>query len=275
MLPIKERYSPMIDIHSHILPGLDDGAASTEEAVAIARFALVGGIRYMVATPHVKEGKYPNSREMIVDAMANLRKVLLKKEIRLFVMPGAEYSLEPDLPQRFARGELMTINNKGRHLLVELPTEFIPDYTAAVLYDLQLQGVTPIIAHPERNAVLTRDHTRLYKLVANGALAQITAGSLTGLFGAEVAAAARAFLERGCVHFIASDAHSSNGRLPHLESAAKEAERLLGQEQGRNLVVGNPQLAVRGEHIEAGEIIEWPAAKRGIFCFFKKTNDGC
>jgi protein-tyrosine phosphatase len=261
----------MIDIHSHILPGLDDGAASMEEAVAMARCAVAGGISQMVGTPHVKEGKYPNSREMIVDAMANLRKVLLKKEIRLFILPGAEYSLEPDLPQRFSRGELLTINNKGRYLLVELPASFVPDYTATVLYDLQLQGVTPIIAHPERNAVIARDHTRLYELVARGALAQITAGSLTGLFGAEVAAAARAFLERGCVHFIASDAHSSNGRLPHLASAAREAERILGQEQGRNLVVGNPQLAVRGEYIEAGEISKKSPSKRGLFCFFKKT----
>lgn len=261
----------MIDIHSHILPGLDDGAASMEEAIAMARFALTGGIRYMVATPHVKKGKYDNDREKILDTMANLRKVLLKKEIRLFVMPGAEYSLEPDLPQRFSRGELLTINNKGRYLLVELPAEFVPDYTSSVLYDLQLQGVTPIIAHPERNAVIARDHTRLYELVARGALAQITAGSLGGFFGQTAAAAARAFLEQGCAHFIASDAHSSTGRIQYMETAIKEAVNLLGNETGMKLAQENPQLAIQGEHIEAGVNIGRPAAKRGILSFFKKT----
>jgi protein-tyrosine phosphatase len=262
----------MIDIHSHILPGLDDGAASMEEAVAMARFALTGGIRYMVATPHVKKGKYDNDREKILAAMANLRKVLLKKEIRLFVMPGAEYSLEPDLPQRFSRGELLTINNKGRYLLVELPTEFVPDYTASVLYDLQLQGVIPIIAHPERNNVFTRDHSRLYELVASGALTQITAGSLAGLFGKTAASASRIFLEQGCAHFIASDAHASTGRIQYMETAIKEALNLLGNEAGVRLAKENPQRAVQGEHIEAGEITETCPARRGLFNFFKKTN---
>jgi protein-tyrosine phosphatase len=265
----------MIDIHSHILPGLDDGAASMEEAVAMARCAVAGGIRQMVATPHVKEGQYPNSREKIVDAMANLRKVLLKKEVHLFVLPGAEYSLEPDLPSRFSRGELMTINNKGRYLLVELPVAFVPDYTASVLYDLQLQGVIPIIAHPERNAVFNRDYARLYELVARGALAQVTAGSLAGLFGQTAAAAARVFLERGYVHFIASDAHASTGRIQYMETAIREAVKLLGNEAGMKLAKENPQLAVKGESIEAGEIRDRPAAKRGLFYFFKKTYGGC
>jgi protein-tyrosine phosphatase len=263
----------MIDIHSHILPGLDDGAASMEEAVAMARFALAGGIRCMVATPHVKKGKYDNDREKIVDAMASLRRVLLKKEIRLFVMPGAEYSLEPDLPQRFSRGELLTINNKGRHLLVELPAEFVPEYTATVLYDLQLQGIIPIIAHPERNAVIARDHTRLYELVARGALAQITAGSLTGIFGQTAAAAARAFLGQGCAHFIASDAHASTGRIQYMETAIKEIVNLLGNEAGMKLAKENPQRAVQGEHIEAGGIKETMPARSGLFGFLKKTND--
>jgi protein-tyrosine phosphatase len=261
----------MIDIHSHILPGLDDGAASMEEAVAMARFALAGGIRCMVATPHVKKGKYDNDREKIVDAMASLRKVLLKKEIRLFVMPGAEYSLEPDLPQRFSRGELLTINNKGRHLLVELPAEFVPDYTATVLYDLQLQGVTPIIVHPERNAVFTRDHSRFYELVARGALAQITAGSLGGLFGRTSDAAARAFLEQGCAHFIASDAHASTGRIQYMETAIKEAVNLLGNEAGMKVAKENPQRVVQGEHIEAGEIKKRQSSRNGLFHFFRKN----
>jgi len=243
----------MIDIHSHILPGLDDGAASMDEAIAIARCAVAGGIRQMVATPHVKTRLYP-SREAILDTMSNLQKELLKKGIRLSVLPGAEYRLDPELPRRFSRGELLTINNKGRYLLVELPDAYVPDYTATVLYDLQMQGVTPIIAHPERNDVFIRDHSRLYELIADGAMAQLTAGSLTGHFCPDVTVAARAFLEQGYVHFIASDAHSISGQLPQFEPATRETVRLLGEEKGRRLLVINPQRAVRGELIEVDEL---------------------
>ncbi len=239
----------MIDIHSHILPGLDDGAANMDEAIAMARCAVASGIRQMVATPHVKTRLYP-SREEILDVMSNLQKVLLKKGIRLLVLPGAEYRLDPELPQRFSRGELLTINNKGRYLLVELPAEDVPDYTATVFHDLQMQGVTPIIAHPERNGAFIRDYSRFYELIAHGALAQLTSGSLTGLFCSDVTDAARAFLEQGCVHFIASDAHSTSGQLPQFEPAARETVRLIGEEQGHRLLIINPQRAVRGEFIE-------------------------
>ncbi len=239
----------MIDIHSHILPGLDDGAANMDEAIAMARCAVVGGIRQMVATPHVKTRLYP-SREAILDVMSNLQKALIKNGISLIILPGAEYRLEPELPKRFSGGELLTINNKGRYLLVELPDGYVPDYTATVFQDLLLQGVTPIIAHPERNDVFIRDHSRLYELIVLGALVQLTAGSLTGYFCPDVTVAARAFLEHGCAHFIASDAHSTSGQLPQFEPAARETVRLLGEEQGHRLLIINPQRAVRGEFIE-------------------------
>lgn len=262
----------MIDIHSHILPGLDDGAVSLEEALAMARCAVAEGIRQMVATPHVTTGLYTNTREAILAAIVQFRRVLLEKEIPLTILPGAEYHLEPDLPRRLGQGELLTINDTGRYLLVELPTALVPEYTATVFYELQLQGVTPVIAHPERNAGFAREHFLLHKLVERGALVQLTAGSLTGIFGPAATAAARAFLEQGCVHFIASDAHSSTGRLPLLVPAAIEAMRLLGEEQGQILVTHNPHRAVLGEHIEAGEIKELPPARRGLLGIFKKTT---
>jgi len=243
----------MIDIHSHILPGLDDGAANMDETVAIARCALASGIRQIVATPHVRTRRYPG-KETILDAISNLQKELLKKGISLSVLPGGEYRIDPELPRRFSRGELLTINDKGRYLLVELPDAYVPDYTAAVLNELQAQGVTPIIAHPERNDDFIRNHSRLYELIAHGALAQLTAGSLTGFYYPEITAAARALLEQGLVHFLGSDAHSVSGQLLHFEPGARETMRLLGEEQGRRLLKINPQRAVRGEFIEIGEL---------------------
>jgi protein-tyrosine phosphatase len=243
----------MIDIHSHILPGLDDGAANMDEAVAIARGALASGIKQIVATPHVRTRRYP-SKETILDATSNLQKELQKKGINFPVLPGGEYRIDPELPQRFSKGELLTINDKGRYLLVELPDAYVPDYTAAVLNDLQAQGVTPIIAHPERNDDFIRDHSRLYELVAHGALAQLTAGSLTGFYYPEITVAARAFLEQGLIHFLGSDAHSASGQLPHFKPGARETMRVLGEEQGHRVLKINPQRVVRGEFIEVGEL---------------------
>ncbi len=260
----------MIDIHSHILPGLDDGAGSMEEALAMARLAVAGGIQSMVATPHVAPGLYPNSREDILKAADGLRLAMQKEGIPLNLLPGAEYHLEPELPRRMQRGELLTLNDKGRYLLVELPATLAPAYTVQTFYELQLAGVTPVIAHPERNEVFAADPALLYNLIARGALAQITAGSLTGLFGHTARACARKFLKKGCAHFIATDAHSAEGRGPLLTPAKKEAARLLNEEEAHQLVAGNPHRAVEALHIDTVEIEEPRPARRGLFRFLKK-----
>jgi protein-tyrosine phosphatase len=259
----------MIDIHSHILPGLDDGAISLEESLAMARCAAADGIRTMVATPHVITGLYPNSRETILEAVAKLQRTFLENEIELSILPGAEYYLEPDLPERMSRGELLTINDGGHYLLVELPAFFVAGYPAQVLYELQAQGVTPIIAHPERNAGFAAEPDLLHELVSHGALIQITAGSLAGLLGSAAEATARRLLKQGCVHFIASDAHSSRERAPVLTPAVREAVRLAGEEEAQSLVAGNPHRAVHGLSIYSGKIRNMDSTKRGVWCYLK------
>jgi protein-tyrosine phosphatase len=246
----------MIDIHTHILPGLDDGADSMEEALAMASRAVADGIRIMVATPHVITGLYPNSRKAVLEALERFKGALQKNDLPLTVLPGAECRLEPELGERLSRGELLTINDGGRYLLVEMPPMLVPDFAVQVFYELQLQGVTPIIAHPERNAGFVREPGLLYDLVSRGALSQITAGSLTGLLGSAAAACARKILERGYVQFIATDAHSGEEgvRAPLLAEAADEAARLLGEDQGRSLVTANPHRAILGKAVEASPL---------------------
>ncbi len=226
----------MIDLHAHILPGLDDGAPDLGEALSMAWLAVEDGIEFLVATPHVTEGEYRTDRKTILSAVEQLNGHLDKYEIPLKILPGAEYRLEPDLPDRLARGELLTLNDGGRYLLVELPAAFVPPYTERVLYELQLQGVTPIIAHPERNASFCRRPDLLQALVSRGVPAQVTAGSLTGMFGREAVRMAFYFLERGLAHLVASDAHSSTGRAPVLSPALAEVERRLGADAARKLV---------------------------------------
>ncbi len=245
----------MIDIHSHILPGLDDGAATIEEAIAMASCAIADGIKQMVVTPHVKSRTYP-SKKAILDKMVNLQDVLQKNGINLLLVPGAEYRIDPELPRQLARGELLTINDKGRYLLVEFSDVSVPDYSTDVFSELLKQGVTPIIAHPERNSVFIEDHNRLYELLSNGALAQLTSGSLTGYFSPYITTAARSFLERGYIQFIASDAHNRSGQLLQFKPAVWEAKRLLSEEEARRLLISNPQRALRGELIEACELMK-------------------
>jgi len=245
----------LIDIHVHILPEIDDGAGSLDEAVEMSRCACGDGISAVVATPHVISGIYHPARETILTAVGRFNSVLRENDIPLEVLPGAEYRLEPDLPERLTRGELLTLNDSGRYLLVEMPSACVPRYAGRIFYELLLRGVTPVIAHPERNTMLVKEPSLLYDLVFRGALAQVTAGSLTGVFGSGAARTARLFLEHGCVHFLASDAHSAGGRAPVLSGALKKAGCFLSPEEAARLVSGNPRRAIRGESIETAGLL--------------------
>lgn len=254
----------MIDLHVHILPGLDDGAKNVEEALAMAQRACDDGISAVVATPHVITGLYSNTREVILSAVEHLRGLLQDNEIPLKIFPGAEYHLEPELPERLARGELLTINDTGRYLLVELPAALIPGHTGRVIYELLLQGVVPVIVHPERNAGFVREPSLLYDLISKGALAQVTADSLTGRFGSKAAVTARVLVEHGCAHFIASDAHSPRSRAPALRAAVQEASRLIGENNAQELVIKNPQHTLKGESIPTISLKEIHPSKTGF-----------
>jgi len=237
----------MIDLHTHILPGLDDGSSDIKESLAMARVACDDGIHTIVATPHVLQGVFDNDKNKILSAAAELNQILQEENIAVNILPGAEYYLEADLPLKLSRGELLTINDNGRYLLVELPSAFIPEYTAQVLYEIQLQGVTPIIAHPERNAGFTSRPAALQELISRGVLAQITSASITGLFGKRIKQTAYSFLKQGLAHLISSDAHSSHGRAPLLSQARKEIEQRLGQNLAQLLVLQNPCSVIEGK----------------------------
>ncbi|SHJ32989.1 tyrosine-protein phosphatase [Desulfofundulus thermosubterraneus] len=253
----------MIDLHAHILPGLDDGAPDLGEALSMAWLAVEDGIVSLVATPHVDGSRYRTGREAILSAVEQLNGQLNKYEIPLKILPGAEYLLEPDLPDSLARGDLLTLNDGGRYLLVELTAAFVPPYTERVLYELQLQGITPIIAHPERNVSFCRRPDLLRTLVSRGVPAQVTAGSLTGMFGREAARAAFYFLEHGLAHFVASDAHSSTGRTPVLSPALAEVERRLGADAARKLV-DNSRRVLEGRAIPVEAAGKVRTGRRGL-----------
>lgn len=241
----------MIDIHNHILPGMDDGAQSMEIALQMGRVAYDTGIQAIIATPHVINGVFDNSRQQILRAVDDLNRALKEHGIALNIMPGAEYHLEPDLIKRLNRQELVTLNDSGRYLLVELPQSMVPDYTTELVYELQIAGIKTIIAHPERNQRLMGNPALLDLLNRSGAVMQLTAASLTGLFGGKVQKNCWTLINESFTVVVASDAHSTHGRSPRLGGAYLEIRDRLGMETAQLLCFENPQRVTNGEDLKA------------------------
>ena len=215
-----------IDIHSHILPEMDDGPPSLEAAVALAQAFVEKGFRTVIATPHCTEGS--PSVEAIMAAVEALNRALSDRRIPLRVLPGAEHALEPRLMERLAQGALLTLN-RGRYLLIELPLlQPLPPYTRDMLFALRAHGYYPLLAHPERVKAFQDDLALLAATIRSGAYAQLTLGSLTGAMGPEAHRTAAAMLKGNLVHFLATDAHRPGVRLDETERAARLLEQAVG-----------------------------------------------
>lgn len=242
-----------VDIHCHVLPGIDDGSASLEESIAMCRIAARDGIAVTAATPHVREDKYPNTPGRIREALDGLRRALAEEGVEHEVVSGGEVHLRPDLGRLVEEGGVPTYADRGRHLLLELPDVF-PDYAAEEAAEgLIARGIVPVIAHPERCETLVNRPELLYRLVRAGALSQVTGLSLDGTFGRSARSAARRFVRAGLAHFLASDAHSTRRRRPELSRAYRLAVPLVGEKRALRLVAHNPRAVVEGGEVEAGE----------------------
>lgn len=241
----------MIDLHCHILPGLDDGAADIRESLGMAHLALGDGVDTVVATPHTLDGMYLNTREEICRAVESLRNELSRQKMDLRICPGADVHLCPGLLQKIEEGKALTLNDTGRYMLLELPPQTIPDRVRDEVFALKLNGITPIITHPERHPVIQRDLQVLHELICAGALGQVTAMSITGDFGLPVLACARAMLELRLIHVIASDGHSPKIRPPLLSRALDAAEEILGNaEEAEQMVANTPAAILSGGPVD-------------------------
>jgi protein-tyrosine phosphatase len=249
----------MIDIHNHILPGLDDGARNWEQSLAMARIAVADGIKEIVCTPHWAPGIYANTRGPILDAVDEFREKLSENNIPLEAHPGAELRLDPDLPRKLESGELLSINDTGRFILLEVP-DLLPPNLENFFPMLSRGNIIPIICHPERNHQLKRDPSPLFRWVEAGCLAQITAGSITGEFGSEVRRFSLMLFEHGLAHVIGTDAHDTRRRAPVFSEALRELEGILGKEAAENLVKEVPRRILHGEMTAAAAPIPIHAA---------------
>ena len=237
----------MLDFHSHILPGLDDGAPDMETALAMARIAVEDGITTMVATPHFIEGSMENNRDLILGKVTEFQQVLYEVNIQLKILPGCEVFLSPDTPARLQEGELMTVNNKGKHLLIEFPMQGIPSYAEQVLFELKVMGVTPVIAHPERNIELAGKPEKILDFIHKGCLIQLNGVSINGFYGKKVQQTARMLITNNLVHFIGSDGHSCNLRTTRIRKALETIEKFRAGH--KNTVMGYSNKVINGEDL--------------------------
>ncbi|MGY6587889.1 MAG: tyrosine-protein phosphatase [Wenzhouxiangella sp.] len=235
------------DLHCHILPGIDDGARDMAQALAMARLAVEDDIRCIVVTPHHLNGVYDNPADRVLSAMAALQAELQANDIELELRPGAELHLVPELPKQLASGQALTVANRGRAVLVELPVHTVPMGSDLILEQILAQGLTPIIAHPERNSQLRQELDRLAEWVEFGCLAQITGQSCTGRFGPQVRDTARQMIQRGLIHVVASDAHRDQRRIPELSSSHDQVADWIGEEAAELIVVDWPRQLADGE----------------------------
>lgn len=220
----------LVDIHNHILPGLDDGPKSIEEAVLLATNAVANGITHIIATPHHHNGKYINSPSIVKEAVNNLNKELSKKDIPVEIFSGQEVYFYNSILEDLEK-DLLTLANSGKYLLIELPRNHFPVSTFETLYKIQLRGYTPIIVHPERNTVLRKDKQKLYDLVNKGSLVQITASTLIGVQGRNLKKYTIDLIKHNLVHFISSDAHHHVKRPFLLNDAYQYVRKKFSENQ--------------------------------------------
>ncbi|CAH2714878.1 Tyrosine-protein phosphatase YwqE [Neobacillus rhizosphaerae] len=218
----------MIDIHCHILPYTDDGPCHLIKCKEMAQAAISTGITHIFATPHHHNGLFENPKADILNRVIEFNKYLHQANIPLTVHPGQELRIHREIFISLEMGEVLTLDNKDKYLLLELPSGEVPTYTQEIVYELLLKEITPIIVHPERHRGFIEENNLLFELVQEGALTQLTSGSILGHFGKKVKSLADKMIEHNLAHFIATDAHNTNSRGFSLQEAYETITNKFG-----------------------------------------------
>lgn len=230
----------MIDLHCHLLPGIDDGPTDLTVSLAMARCAVDDGILFTACTPHIYPGLYENDRAGIEAAVDAMRLALAEAGIPLQLGTGADTHLAPDLGGSIRAGKVPTLCG-SRYLLLEPPHHVAPPRFNESVFTLMAAGYVPVITHPERLSWIETHYAVFSDLVHQGAWMQLTAGSLTGRFGKRPRYWAERMLDEGLVHILATDAHHIDKRPPLLAEGREAAARRLGAEAATHLVLTRPQ----------------------------------
>ena len=229
----------MIDLHSHILTGIDVGAANLDMSISMARASVTNGVSVVACTPHILPGVYNNTGPQIRTAVAKLQQKLDELAIPLHLVAGADVHIAPSLVSAIRSGQVLTLHDT-RYILIELPHHVAPPRADQFFFSLLAAGYVPIFTHPERLSWIQSSYDLLDRLVRSGVWVQITAGALIGSFGKRAQYLSEKMLAHGLVHIIASDMHNTQHRPPVLGEAWEVACRLVGDEEAGHLVVTRP-----------------------------------
>ena len=244
---MEQTFAPVItDIHSHLLWGLDDGPRSFGDSLRMCEIYASQAVRTVVATPHMAHPRFDVARDLLLHRVEQLQRACRERDIPLTILAGADVRLQPELVEMIDSGRVLTIADGGAYLLLEMPPQVVPPI-GDLVFQLAVQGVRPVITHPELHGGFARRPQLLVELVQKGCLAQVTGGSLVGKFGRDARRTAERFILDGLVHVVASDAHSPEGhRRPDFEPLVRRLTSLVGADGALRLLCVNPARIVSG-----------------------------
>lgn len=225
----------MIDLHCHILPGVDDGAKTVEDSIAMAKKAVSQGITHVMCTPHHNNGMYTNPANQVIEKVAELQKVFDQQGLPLTLLEGQEVRITGSLLEDIEKNEVLFTDLNNTYILIEFPTGDVPAYAEQLFFTLMSKGHVPVIVHPERNAVFRKDPNQLLPFLEMGVLTQLTAPSIVGIFGKEIQRTAKQMLEHNMLYMVASDAHNMKQRTFVLKEAYDAIYKIGGKEMVRGM----------------------------------------
>ena len=236
----------MIDLHCHILPGIDDGAAELSVSLEMARAFVADGVSVVACTPHILPGLYHNSGPQIRQATAQLQQIFDREGIPLRLVTGADNHIVPSFVADLRSGHLLSLAD-SRYVLVEPPHHVAPPRLEDLFFNILVAGYVPILTHPERLSWIKSHYQAIQRLVQAGVWIQLTAGSLAGLFGRNARYWAERMLDEGCVHILATDAHDVNRRPPNLSLGRELASKRVGSDEAEHMVLTRPLGILRND----------------------------
>ena len=251
----------MVDIHSHLLPEVDDGPKTWDVSIAMCQAAAADGITHMVATPHAND-RYHYDREYLQGLLDRLRQLLSAAPELLL---GCDFHLSYDNIQDAIAHPMRYVIADTRYLLVEFSNYSIPQNATDSFLKLGDAGMTSIITHPERNPILRENLQRVVEWAGQGCVVQMTGSALTGFWGERTRAAAQWLLEHDAVHVLATDAHDMEKRVAILSTARDAAAKICGEEVAEALVEGNPRAIIANEPL--------PYFPRPVSASYKKSGN--
>lgn len=241
----------MIDLHCHILPGIDDGAENIEASIAMAEKAISQGITHILCTPHHNNGRYENPKDSVIHSVSLLQSELDKRNLKLTLLEGQEVRITGDLIDEINQNRILFTDLDDTYILIEFPTMDIPAYTEQIFFELRALGKIPVIVHPERNAKFREDPNLLIPFLEMGCLAQLTAPSIVGTFGKSIRKTALDMVKYNLVQMVASDAHGVKKRTFYIDEAYKIIEKEFG---GKKVI----QMKQVTKDLINGDIINYP-----------------